>query len=212
MEENSMTHLVAIVGGSGSGKTFISRALRDNLPYDSASLAYDCYYKDQSHLLPEQREQLNYDSPSMLDESLFLSHLQALKRGESIALPQYDFATHTRSHLTRPFAPKEVVIVEGIMVMQLPKEVYDYVIYVDAEPDVRLARRLLRDLQTRGRTPESVVKQYLSSVKPMHARYVEKAKEKADYVFYNDENNGVDMKQMAEVVSAIKGIVEKDRQ
>ena len=192
-----MTHLIAICGGSGSGKTFISRALRDNLRCPSAILSYDSYYRDQGHLPSEERDLLNYDDPAMLDEELLLTHLTKLRNGESIDIPQYDFASHTRMKVTRPFAPKDIVFVEGIMVMQLPKETYDYVIYVDAEPDVRLARRLQRDLTQRGRTAEGVIKQYLSSVKPMHLKYVEPAKGKADFVFHNDENDGLDEKQMA---------------
>ena len=199
-----MTHLIAICGGSGSGKTFISRALRDNLPCPTAILSYDSYYRDQSHLPVEERDLLNYDDPAMLDEELLLSHLSALREGKSIDIPQYDFSSHTRMKVTRPFSPKDIVIVEGIMVMQLPKDTYDYVIYVDAESDVRLARRLQRDLTQRGRTAEGVIKQYLTSVKPMHLKYVEPAKQKADFVFENDDNDGIDEKQMTALLSDIK--------
>ena len=199
-----MTHLIAICGGSGSGKTFISRALRDNLPCPTAILSYDSYYRDQGHLPVEDRDLLNYDDPAMLDEELLLAHLAALREGKTIDIPQYDFATHTREQVTRPFRAKDIVIVEGIMVMQLPKDTYDYVIYVDAESDVRLARRLQRDLTQRGRTAEGVIKQYLSSVKPMHLKYVEPAKQKADFVFENDDNDGIDEKQMTALLSDIK--------
>lgn len=199
-----MTHLIAICGGSGSGKTFISRALRDNLPCPTAILSYDSYYRDQSHLPVEERDLLNYDDPAMLDEELLLSHLSALREGKSIDIPQYDFSSHTRMKVTRPFSPKDIVIVEGIMVMQLPKDTYDYVIYVDAESDVRLARRLQRDLTQRGRTAEGVIKQYLTSVKPMHLKYVEPAKKKADFIFENDENDGLDEKQMTALLSDIR--------
>ncbi len=199
-----MTHLIAICGGSGSGKTFISRALRDNLPCPTAILSYDSYYRDQSHLPVEERDLLNYDDPAMLDEELLLSHLSALREGKSIDIPQYDFSSHTRMKVTRPFSPKDIVIVEGIMVMQLPKDTYDYVIYVDAESDVRLARRLQRDLTQRGRTAEGVIKQYLTSVKPMHLKYVEPAKKKADFIFENDENDGLDERQMTALLSDIR--------
>ena len=199
-----MTHLIAICGGSGSGKTFISRALRDNLPCPTAILSYDSYYRDQSHLPVEERDLLNYDDPAMLDEELLLSHLSALREGKSIDIPQYDFSSHTRMKVTRPFSPKDIVIIEGIMVMQLPKDTYDYVIYVDAESDVRLARRLQRDLTQRGRTAEGVIKQYLTSVKPMHLKYVEPAKKKADFIFENDENDGLDERQMTALLSDIR--------
>lgn len=203
-----MTFIICVCGGSGSGKTYISRAIHDNLPHDSAVLSYDCYYKDQSALPPEERNKLNYDSPDMLDSELFLQHLKMLRDGKIIDVPQYEFASHTRSRVSKPFAPKKVIIVEGIMAMQLPRDIYDYVVYVDAESDVRLARRILRDTSLRGRTPESVINQYLTSVKPMHEKYVARGIDQADFIFNNSSNSGIDCAQMDRLISEISNRIE----
>jgi uridine kinase len=201
-----MPILIAICGGSGSGKTFLSRALSLALPQSTAILSYDNYYKDQSHLPLMQRDLLNYDDPSVLDSELFLKHLSLLRRGQAIDVPQYDFASHTRKQLTRKFEPADIILVEGIMVLQFPKDVYDFTVYVEADPDVRLSRRVKRDILERGRTVDSVINQYLTSVKPMHVRYVEPCKNKADFVFVNNESNGIDEEQMHTLLSRLSRI------
>lgn len=191
-----MPYLIAISGGSGSGKTYISRALNALLPYESSILSYDNYYKDQSALPFEERGLLNYDDPSILDQELFMEDLKKIKKGIAIEVPQYDFVTHTRKKETVTFEPKDIVIVEGIMTLQIPKEYYDFIIYVDADPDVRISRRIIRDMKLRGRSLESIVEQYLISVKPMHIKYVEPHKVDADFIYNNNSNNGIDEKQM----------------
>lgn len=191
-----MPYLIAISGGSGSGKTYISRALNALLPYESSILSYDNYYKDQSALPFEERGLLNYDDPSILDQELFMEDLKKIKKGIAIKVPQYDFVTHTRKKETVQFEPKDIVIVEGIMTLQIPKEYYDFIIYVDADPDVRISRRIIRDMKLRGRSLESIVEQYLTSVKPMHIKYVEPHKVDADFIYNNNSNNGIDEKQM----------------
>lgn len=191
-----MPYLIAISGGSGSGKTYISRALNALLPYESSILSYDNYYKDQSALPFDERELLNYDDPSILDQELFMEDLRKIKKGKAIEVPQYDFVTHTRKKETVTFKPKDIVIVEGIMTLQIPKEYYDFIIYVDADPDVRISRRIIRDMKLRGRSLESIVEQYLTSVKPMHIKYVEPHKVDADFIYNNNSNNGIDEKQM----------------
>ena len=191
-----MPYLIAISGGSGSGKTYISRALNALLPYESSILSYDNYYKDQSALPSEERGLLNYDDPSILDQELFMEDLKKIKKGIAIEVPQYDFVTHTRKKETVRFEPKDIVIVEGIMALQIPKEYYDFIIYVDADPDVRISRRIIRDMKLRGRSLESIVEQYLTSVKPMHIKYVEPHKVDADFIYNNNSNNGIDEKQM----------------
>ena len=191
-----MPYLIAISGGSGSGKTYISRALNALLPYESSILSYDNYYKDQSALPFEERGLLNYDDPSILDQELFMEDLKKIKKGIAIEVPQYDFVTQTRKKETVPFEPKDIVIVEGIMTLQIPKEYYDFIIYVDADPDVRISRRIIRDMKLRGRSLESIVEQYLTSVKPMHIKYVEPHKVDADFIYNNNSNNGIDEKQM----------------
>ncbi len=191
-----MPYLIAISGGSGSGKTYISRALNALLPYESSILSYDNYYKDQSALPFDERGLLNYDDPSILDQELFMEDLRKIKKGKAIEVPQYDFVTHTRKKETVLFEPKDIVIVEGIMTLQIPKEYYDFIIYVDADPDVRISRRIIRDMKLRGRSLDSIVEQYLTSVKPMHIKYVEPHKVDADFVYNNNSNDGIDEKQM----------------
>lgn len=191
-----MPYLIAISGGSGSGKTYISRALNALLPYESSILSYDNYYKDQSALPFEERGLLNYDDPSILDQELFMEDLRKIKKGMTIEVPQYDFVTHTRKKDTVTFKPKDIVICEGIMTLQIPKEYYDFIIYVDADPDVRISRRIIRDMKLRGRSLESIVEQYLTSVKPMHIKYVEPHKVDANFIYNNNSNNGIDEKQM----------------
>lgn len=191
-----MPYLIAISGGSGSGKTYISRALNALLPYESSILSYDNYYKDQSALPFDERGLLNYDDPSILDQELFMEDLRKIKKGMTIEVPQYDFVTHTRKKETVTFKPKDIVICEGIMTLQIPKEYYDFIIYVDADPDVRISRRIIRDMKLRGRSLESIVEQYLTSVKPMHIKYVEPHKVDADFIYNNNSNNGIDEKQM----------------
>lgn len=191
-----MPYLIAISGGSGSGKTYISRALNALLPYESSILSYDNYYKDQSALPFDERGLLNYDDPSILDQELFMEDLRKIKKGKAIEVPQYDFVTHTRKKETVTFKPKDIVIVEGIMTLQIPKEYYDFIIYVDADPDVRISRRIIRDMKLRGRSLESIVEQYLTSVKPMHIKYVEPHKVGADFIYNNNSNDGIDEKQM----------------
>ncbi len=191
-----MPYLIAISGGSGSGKTYISRALNALLPYESSILSYDNYYKDQSALPFDERGLLNYDDPSILDQKLFMEDLRKIKKGMAIEVPQYDFVTHTRKKETVTFEPKDIVICEGIMTLQIPKEYYDFIIYVNADPDVRISRRIIRDMKLRGRSLESIVEQYLTSVKPMHIKYVEPHKVDADFIYNNNSNNGIDEKQM----------------
>jgi uridine kinase len=197
-EAHIMAYLLAIGGGSGSGKTFIAKELAARLGSESSILSYDSYYRDQSTLSMEERKKVNYDDPKVLDEELFLSHLAMIKRGESVLIPCYNFSTHTRKKETLLFKPTPIVIVEGIMVyaVDLQKAGYDYKIYVDAESDIRLARRIVRDEKERGRSGTSVIEQYLASVRPMHKKYVEVSKKDADFVFLNDENNGLDQKEM----------------
>lgn len=193
-----MSLIIAVSGGSGSGKSFLSHALKTNLPHKVSILSFDNYYLDQSALPMEERAKINYDDPSSLDIALFKKHLSAIKKGETIQVPQYDFATHSRKPLPLAYVPSDVVIVEGILVLALPELLpfYDYKVFVDADADVRLSRRIRRDMAERGRSLESVLTQYFASVKPAHDKFVEPGKEEADFVFLNNDNNGIDEKQM----------------
>ena len=198
-----MVKVLAICGGSGSGKSFLANAIKKNLPDDTIVLSYDNYYRDQSHLSFLEREKLNYDDPAQLDAELFLKQLQALKNGESVRIPQYDFASHTRKKVSKPLSSAEWIICEGIMLLTLPKDSFDFSIYVDADDDVRLARRIVRDISMRGRTMESVITQYLDNVKPMHKKFVEPCRALADFVYINNHNNGIDREQLESLLSAM---------
>lgn len=203
-----MAYIIAIGGGSGSGKTFLAESLRTNLRDEAIILSYDNYYKDQSALPMEKRRLVNYDSPAALDETLFSQHLKMLRDGQSVEVPQYDFATHTRKKTTTHFEPKSVIIVEGILVLAIPefRKYYDFTVYVDAESDIRLARRLLRDENERGRTSKDIVRQYLATVRPSYKSYIEPTKEGADFVFLNNDNDGVDEKQMSQLIAKLRNI------
>ncbi len=202
-----MAKIIGVAGGSGSGKTYIARLLHSCLK-DSVILPLDCYYKDQSHLSIEERELLNYDDPAVLDIDAFMNDLDALKRGESIEVPQYDFVTHTRKPETRTLHSASYILAEGILIYCRPEYLshFDYKIYVESDGDVRLARRLLRDEAERGREPFSIIRQYLSSVRPMHVKYVRPTKKLADRMFYNNGFDGLDKEDIKDILADIKAL------
>lgn len=177
--------LLAIAGGSGSGKTTLTRALLQVLgDGQCAVLDHDSYYKDLAHLAPEARAGTNFDHPDALDNELLCRHLGALRQGQLVYKPCYDFATHTRRHDAVPVAPRPVVIAEGILLLSVPelRAQFDLQVFCDAPADVRALRRLQRDLVERGRTVDSVCRQYLTTVRPMHEQFVEPVKALADLV------------------------------
>lgn len=185
--------VVGIAGGSGSGKTTVVNRILDRVGWDRiAYLPHDAYYKDASHLPPSARAHLNFDHPHSLDNELLIEHIQRLLRGEAVDVPIYDFKTHTRTAQTRHVSPSPVILVEGILVFtdKALRDLMDIKIYVDTDPDIRFIRRLLRDINERSRTVESVVEQYQTTVRPMHLKFVEPAKRYADVVIpeggYND--------------------------
>jgi uridine kinase len=181
--------VIGIAGGSGSGKSTLIARLADRFGSGRASsLELDSYYRDQGSLNPEQRAGLNYDHPDQLDWPLFKGHLQTLRAGKPVNVPQYDFATHTRSRSTRRLNPASVVIVDGILLFHDPaiRDLLDLRVYLDVEADIRLIRRLQRDIEERGRTVDSVLDQYLRSVRPMHRRFVEPTKAFAHLVLGPD--------------------------
>ena len=202
-----MTILIAVGGGSGSGKTYLTDKLISIFGEERiGKISYDYYYKDNTDIPFEERTKINYDSPQSLDEALFIEHLIKIKNGESVDLPQYDYAVHNRKKETLKFEPKEIVLVDGILLFTIPqfKKYFDYSIYVDADSDIRFTRRLMRDCKERGRTPESVVNQYLATVRPMHLTYVEPSKYKTDFVFINNDNAGLDKVQLKVLMKDIK--------
>ncbi len=180
--------LVAIAGGSGSGKSVLTHVVAAALGAERvATLAHDRYYRDRKDLLPIERSRLNYDVPDALDQALFREHLMALRLGQPIVPPVYCFVTHRRDGWGTPIVPREIVLIEGILLFHDPdiRNAFDVRIFVDAPDDVRLRRRISRDTIERGRTPDAVVAQCRSTVFPAHSRYVEPSRARADLVLLN---------------------------
>jgi uridine kinase len=177
--------VVGVAGGSGSGKsTVVARIVEALGAAQVAVVAQDHYYRDRADLTPEARRRINYDHPDAIDEPLLVAHIRALAAGEAIDRPAYDFVQHLRMPLTVRLDPRPCVVVEGILVLAAAAllELLDVKIYVDTDADVRFIRRLLRDLEERGRTLPEVVAQYLESVRPMHLQFVEPSKRDADLI------------------------------
>lgn len=175
--------LIGIAGGSGSGKTTIAEALVHSIA-GVAFIQHDAYYRTFPHLSYDERSRLNYDHPDSLETELLVRHLQELRQGRSIQRPVYDFSQHLRSVQVVVIAPAPVVVVEGILVLadRGLRDLLDLRVFVDTDPDLRLARRLERDIRERGRTVASVLDQYLTTVRPMHLEFVEPSKRHADLI------------------------------
>ena len=176
--------VIGIAGGTGSGKTTLMSNLIREFSEDVTILSHDNYYKRHDDLTYEQRCLLNYDEPAALETDLMAAHLEQLRQGKAIDCPVYDFTQHNRSDETIHLVPKKVIIVEGILIFENKelRDLMDIRIFVDTDSDVRLCRRIVRDVRERGRTLESVVTQYLDTVKPMHEMYVEPSKKYANII------------------------------
>ena len=176
--------LLGITGGAASGKTTIADLLINEFEEKVSILQFDRYYRDQSLRSIEERALVNYDHPDSLDHELFIEHLDELTRGNTIKAPVYDFASHTRSTETQTIEPKEIVVVDGILIMAFEEVVnlLTFKVFVDTPDDVRLQRRIKRDMSERGRTEESVNKQFLASVLPMHKKFVQPHKDFTELV------------------------------
>lgn len=185
--------IVGIAGGTGSGKTTLARRIQAGVGERSALLQHDWYYSDLSQMTYEERSQVNFDHPESLDNQLLVEHLQALKDGEAIAAPQYDFTQHTRSEETIPVEPLPVIVVEGILLFAVPelRDVFDIKLYVDTDADIRAFRRIRRDIRERGRDFESIREQYYTTVRPMHLEFVEPSKRWADLIVPEGGNNHI---------------------
>ena len=177
--------VIGVAGGTGSGKTTVSRRIQEAVsPKQIAYVQHDNYYRDQSHLSFPERVNTNYDHPNSLETSLMVEHLVALKAGQSIAMPRYDFSLHTRSKEVQQVDPAPIILVEGILIFVEKdlRELMDIRIFVDTDADIRFIRRLRRDMVERGRSLDSVVQQYMATVRPMHLEFVEPSKRYADII------------------------------
>ncbi len=177
--------VIGIAGGSGSGKTTVAQQILQRVgPERIAFLQHDAYYKDLSGLPPVQRAEVNFDHPNSLETDLLIRHIEQLKSGQPVEVPIYDFSTHSRTDKTYTVQPRGVILVEGILIFVEPalRGICDVKIFVDTDSDLRLIRRLQRDIAERGRTTESVIKQYLATVRPMHLEFVELSKRYADVI------------------------------
>ena len=189
MNENNVTVFIGIAGASASGKSLIAKTIYDELILELgnnhiAILNEDAYYKDQSHMSVEARQEVNYDHPSALDHDLLVAHLHQLNAGQSVSVPQYCYKTHTRKKETTYLSPKKVIILEGILLLTVLelRELINISIFIDTPLDVCLSRRLLRDVEDRGRSMKSVVTQYLETVRPMFLQFIEPSKQYADLI------------------------------
>ena len=186
--------VVGIAGGTGSGKTTVARNIVRGLPQGSCVLLeHDGYYRDFSHLSVEERTRINFDHPEALETDLLMRHIQDLRDGKSIDKPIYDYVTHSRSKKIVHVAPVPVVVVEGILIFtdeELRKS-FDIKIFVDTDADMRVLRRLQRDMSERGRTLDSILRQYYSTVRPMHLKFVEPSKRWADVIIPEGGHNAI---------------------
>lgn len=177
--------VIGIAGGSGSGKTTVAQEILERVgPSRIAFLQHDSYYKDLSGLPPIQRAEVNFDHPNSLETELLIQHIADLRDGKAVEVPIYDFSTHSRTDRTFTVQPRGVILVEGILIFTEAslRDMFDVKIFVDTDSDIRFIRRLERDLAERGRTTESVIKQYQSTVRPMHMEFVEPSKRYADVI------------------------------
>ncbi len=201
--------IIGVAGGSGSGKTTVVHEITKALgPDDVSVIQHDSYYHDRSTVPPKDRPRLNYDHPDALETQLLIEHLRELKAGKSVQLPVYDFATHTRTTDTITVDPRNVVIIEGILILAEPalRDLMDIRVFVDTDPDLRIIRRIERDMTERDRTMDSVVEQYMRTVRPMHLEFVEPTRRWAHIIIPEGGHNevGVDM-----LITKIRAIVRR---
>ncbi|WP_294496641.1 uridine kinase [uncultured Gemmiger sp.] len=198
------TIVIGIAGGTGSGKTTLTRRLREHFgEHEVSVINHDSYYKRHDELPYEERCKLNYDHPDSFDTDLMVEHLKLLRAGQSIQMPVYDYTIHNRSDRTVTVEPAPVIIVEGILIFASPElcDLMDIKVFVDTDADVRILRRIVRDVKSRGRTLDSVVTQYLTTVKPMHEQFVEPSKRKADLIIPEGGKNAVALDMLIKWVS-----------
>lgn len=198
--------IIGIAGGTGSGKTTVVRSILDSLPREEvAVIPQDCYYNDNHHIPLEERLKMNYDEPAAIEWTLLCKHLQELKEGKTVQMPTYDFITCARLDKTVTVEPREVVVVEGILVLadKPLRDMMDVRVFVDADADERLIRVIHRDCIERGRTPQMVIDRYEETLKPMHELYIEPSKRYADLIVPQGGHNRVAVKLLTDYIRSL---------
>ncbi len=207
MSKRDSPLVIGIAGGSGSGKTTVAQTILQRVgPPRIAFLQHDSYYRDLSGLPPARRAEVNFDHPDSLETDLLIQHILDLKDGRPVEVPVYDFATHSRTAQTFTVQPRPVILVEGILIFaeKALRDLFDVKIFVDTDSDIRFIRRLQRDIAERGRTVESVIKQYLTTVRPMHLEFVEPSKRYADVII---PEGGFNVAALDMVVARIEALL-----
>ncbi|MBN2559045.1 MAG: uridine kinase [Clostridia bacterium] len=199
--------VLGIAGGTGSGKTTLAKGIKNTLGENAVLLCHDFYYNKNDDMPYEDRCRLNYDHPDSLETDLLIRHLKKLKDGESIERPVYSFVTHTRLDETIEVRPAKVIIIEGVLLFENPelRDVMDIKVYVDTDSDIRLARRIERDVNERGRSLKSVLEQYINTVKPMHDRFVEPSRKYADVIIPEGGYNQVVLSMITDRLKSFLG-------
>lgn len=203
---HSTPFFIGVAGGTGSGKTTVSKRIREMVGNEHiAYIQHDDYYYDHSHLTVEERALVNYDHPDSLQTSLLVAHLRMLRAGQPVEVPIYDFSTHSRTRETQLVQPARIVLVEGILIFveKELRELLDMRIYVDTDADIRFIRRLRRDMIERGRSLDSIVKQYMATVRPMHLEFVEPSKRYAHVIVPEGGNNRVAMEMISSTLQVV---------
>jgi uridine kinase len=199
------TIVIGIAGGTGSGKTTLINRIKKEFNDEITILSHDFYYKENSHLPFEERANLNYDHPNSFDTGLMVEHIRQLKEGKSIERPVYDFVIHNRREETVTVESAKVIIVEGILIFENKEllDLFDIKVFIDTDADVRIIRRILRDVRERGRSLDSVVNQYLTTVKLMHEEFVEPSKKNADIIIPEGGYNSVALQMLNDRIKAL---------
>jgi uridine kinase len=211
MPSHTKPLVIGIAGGTGSGKTTVASVILNKVGRSRiAYIPHDAYYKDLRHLPPLRRQEINFDHPDSLESELMVEHIKDLQAWKAVHLPIYDFTTHTRTEQTVEVKPSRVILVEGILIFTEAslRELFDVKIFVDTDPDIRFIRRLQRDIAERGRTMESVVTQYLSTVRPMHLEFVEPSKRYADVII---PEGGLNVAALDMVIARIEMMLKSEQ-
>lgn len=199
------TIVIGIAGGTGSGKTTLINRIKREFNDEITILSHDFYYRENGHLPLEERAKLNYDHPNSFETGLMVEHIKQLKEGKPIARPVYDFVIHNRKPETVRVEPAKVIIVEGILIFENKEllDLFDIKVFIDTDPDVRIIRRILRDVRERGRSLDSVINQYLTTVKLMHDEFVEPSKKNADIIIPEGGYNKVALQMLSDRIKAL---------